>query len=83
MLQGGGDLDFPEEALAAEHGRQLGAQHLDGDLAAVLEVLGEVDGGHATGAEFALDPVAVGECVHKARGCGHFVLRMLPKLRIM
>ena len=43
-------------------------QDLDGDLAAVLEVLGEVDGGHAALAELALEAVAVGEGRGEAGG---------------
>ena len=39
---------------------QLGVQDLDGDLAVVLQVLGEVDGGHAALAELAFEAVAVG-----------------------
>ena len=41
MLEGGGDLDLAEEPLAAEGGRQLGLEQLDGDAPAVLQVLGE------------------------------------------
>jgi hypothetical protein len=61
VLEIGGDLDFGEEAFAADHGAQLGVEHLDGDSSAVLQVLGEVDGCHAARAELPLDPVAVGE----------------------
>ena len=64
MLQLGGGLDLGEEALGAEHGRELGVQHLDGDLAVVLEVLREIDRRHAARAELALDRVAIG------KGCG-------------
>ena len=35
VLQVRGDLDLREEALGAEHGGELGVQHLDGDLAVV------------------------------------------------
>ena len=35
--------------------RELGAQHLDRDLAVVPEVVREIDGRHAAGAELALD----------------------------
>ena len=38
MLQRRGGLDLLHEALGAEHGRQLGLEDLDGDLAVVLEV---------------------------------------------
>ncbi len=61
VLQGGDRLDLAEEPLGADHGGQLGAEHLDGDPAVVPEVLGEVDGGHAALAELPLDAVAVGE----------------------
>ena len=61
MLEPGGDLDLAGEPVGAERGGQLGAQHLDRHLAVVLQVLGEVDGGHAALAELALDAVAVGE----------------------
>ena len=40
---------------------EFGPQHLDGDLAVVLQVLGEVDRGHAARANLPLDGVAVGE----------------------
>ena len=50
-----------EEPLGAEHGGELGPEHLERDLAVVLEVLGEVDGRHAALAELALDAVAVGQ----------------------
>ena len=42
-------------------GGEFGPQDLDGDLAVVLEVVGEIDRGHAAGAELALDAVAVGQ----------------------
>ena len=46
---------------APMRGGELGPEHLDGDLAVVLEVVGEVDRGHAARAELALDAVAVRE----------------------
>ena len=46
---------------APERRGQFGAQHLDRDLAAMLEVFGEVDRRHPTRAELALERVAVGE----------------------
>ena len=61
MLQVGGDLDLGEEPLGAEHGGELGLEDLDGDLAVVLEVVGEIDRRHAALAELALDAVAVGQ----------------------
>ncbi len=52
----------------AQHGRQLGLQDLERDLAIVLEVLGEVHRGHAALAQFPLDAVAVGEAA-LSRSC--------------
>ena len=43
---------------APDHRGQLGLQDLERDLPLVLEVVGEVDGGHATLAEFVFDQVA-------------------------
>ena len=64
MLQVGDGLDLAQEALGADHGGEIGSQHLDGDLATVPEVVGEIDGGHAPLAELPLDTVAVGEGRH-------------------
>ena len=61
MLQVGDGLDLAEEPLGADDGREVGPEDLDGDLALVAEVAGEVDGGHAALAQLALDAVAVGE----------------------
>ena len=61
MLQVGRGPDLAEEPLGADHGGELGPQDLDGDLAVVPQVLGEVNGGHAALAELALDPIAVGQ----------------------
>ena len=61
MLEPGGDLDLAEEALGAERGGQLRPEDLDRDLAAVLQVLGEIHVAMPPTAELALDRVAVGE----------------------
>ena len=61
MLQLRGRLDLAQEPLGAERGAEVGMQHLDRDVAIVLEVVREVDGRHAAGAELALDAVAVGK----------------------
>ena len=39
VLELGGEPDFPKEPLGAEHRGQLGAEHLEGDVAVVLEVV--------------------------------------------
>ena len=59
MLQRRGGLDFHHEAVGADHGGELGLQDLERHLAVVLQVLGQVHGGHAALAELALDQVAV------------------------
>ena len=71
MLQVGGGLDLGEEPLGAEDGGELGVQHLERDLAVVLEVVGEVHRRHAARAELALDAVAVGERGGERQGVGH------------
>jgi len=65
MLQVGGGLDLAEEPLGADDGAELGAEHLDRDAAIMLDVLCQVDGGHAALAEFAFEPVSVGEGIHQ------------------
>ncbi len=62
MLQVRSDLDLVQEALGAEDGGEFGAEDFDGNLAVVLEVVGEVDRGHAAGAQLALDPIAIRKC---------------------
>ena len=47
MLEIGGDLDLGQEALGADDGGELGAEHLDRDVAVVAQVVGEVDRRHA------------------------------------
>ena len=72
MLQARGGLDLGEEAVTADDGAQLGVQDLDGDLAVVLQVFGEVDRGHAALAQLALEAVAVAERGTEAGdGVGH------------
>ena len=59
MLQAGRDLDLAEKAVAAKGRGQLGLQHLHRNLAAVPEVLRQVDGRHAPATELPLEQVAV------------------------
>ena len=61
VLQRRGGLDLPHEPLGAEDGGELGLQHLERHLAVVLQVLRQVDGGHAPLAQLPLDAVAVGQ----------------------
>ena len=78
VLQAGGELDFLEEAVGAERAGDLGPEHLERDLAGMLEVLREVDGRHAAATDLALDRVAVGRAggvFRRARAVGHGFLR--------
>src|ERR1019366_8213888 len=61
VLQGRGGLDLHYKALGAKHRRQLRLQHLERDVAIVLQVVREVHRRHPAGAEFALDGVAAGK----------------------
>src|SRR6185312_10109386 len=84
MLKIGGELDLLEEALGAEDGRELGVEHLDSDLAMVLQILGEIHGRHAAGAEFALDAIAIGQRWGQSSNgvahCFNFALRSANQL---
>ena len=56
----------------ASEGGQLGLQDLQRDLSFVLEVVGQVDGGHAALTEFTVDGVAALEGgVQTGDGIGH------------
>lgn len=61
VLQPGGGSNLGEETFAAERGSQFGEENLDGDVAVMSEVMGEVDGGHPAASEFAHDPIAISE----------------------
>ena len=61
VIQLGGNLDLAEKPVGPDGGRQLGPEHLHRDLAAVLQVVGEIDRCHAAAPELLLDGVAAGE----------------------
>jgi hypothetical protein len=56
-----GDLDLAQESRCADHPGHLRPQDLDSHLTMVLEILGEINNGHATATELALDDIAVGQ----------------------
>ena len=56
-----GDLNFREETLGSDNGSQFRPQDLEGHLAAVLDVVGEVDLGHPAFTYLTLDGVAAFE----------------------
>ncbi len=61
VLEVGGGLDLLHEPLGPEDRGKLRPQYCDGDLAVVLQLVGQVDVCHATFAQVAFDFVAVGE----------------------
>ncbi len=79
VIERGGDLDLAQEPLGAECRGELGSHDFDGYLAAVLQVLGEMDDGHPPRAERALQAVAVGDGLGEALVVGRkHVLNMRP-----
>jgi hypothetical protein len=58
MLEVRGRLDLGQKALGSDDGGQLGLQDLEGDLALVLEVLGQVNRSHPALTDLAIDAVA-------------------------
>ena len=71
MLQPRGGCDSARRSMPDRPPRAP-AEDLDGHLA-VLQVLAEIDRGHAPGAQLPLDMVAAGESGHQTgRRAGHF-----------
>ena len=72
MLQSRRSADLAQEALGAQRRAEVGMQHLDGNVALMLEVVGQIHRGHAAGAEFTLDAISVGErCSEPIEGPVH------------
>ena len=70
--QVGRDLHFAEKPLRSERGGEIRPENFEGNVPVVPEVVGEVDGGHAALAQFAVDPIAVGQCGGESVGVrGH------------
>src|SRR6476620_1384247 len=61
MLELCSHLDFGKETLCTKRSAQVGVQHLDRDVAPVLQVVRQVDSRHPAGAKLALDAIAVAE----------------------
>ena len=59
MIQVGGDLDLGQEPFGTDNRSQLRLQDLEGHLAVVLDVLGQVHGGHPALTQLTLDGIAV------------------------
>ena len=60
VIEARSDVDLAQEALATQYGPEFRPQQLKRHLAAVLEVLSEIDRGHAARADLFLDGIAVG-----------------------
>ena len=77
MLQPGREADLALEPFDAQRGGQLGAKHLDRDVAIVTQVARAPDRGHPPAPELELEPVAIGEGATKAvvRVRRHLVFR--------
>ncbi len=71
VIEPGGQVDLAEEALGTQGSGELRMEQLQGDPPVMLEVLGEVDRGHAAAPELALEHVALTEGSNKARGEVH------------
>jgi hypothetical protein len=65
MDQTGDEVDLALEPFEAKRCPDLGVKHLEGDLSFVLEIVCEVDRGHTTAPELALEAVSIGEGVPK------------------
>ena len=61
MLQIRRRLDLGQEPLGPDDRREFRTQHLERDLSIVLEIDGEVHGGHAASPQLTLDAVAIGD----------------------
>ena len=72
MLQTRGRTNLGAKALAAQRRAEIGVQHFDRDIAIVFDVVREVHGGHAAGAELAIEAVAAakggGEAIVDGQG---------------
>src|SRR4051794_36591890 len=71
MLQIRGYSDFLQEPVSAEYCCELGVENLDGDLAVVFPVVGEIDGRHTTAAELTLDGVGTERALNLFEAISH------------
>ncbi len=61
MAQPRRDLDLAKKPVGAYGASELRIEHLDRDLAAVADVVSEIDGRHPAPADLALDPVTAAD----------------------
>ena len=62
VSQVGYGFDLEEESFCADSLGQLWVEHFHSHLAVVLQILGQIDGGHPSTADLPVDAVAVREC---------------------
>ena len=65
MIEPGGQVDLALEALRPERGRELRVEQLQGHPPIMLQVVSEVDRGHAATPELSLEPVAIRQAACK------------------
>ena len=61
MLEACGELDLEQESRCANGGGDFRSEDFECDSAVVLQVMGQVDHGHAAATELPLDRVLAGE----------------------
>ena len=77
-------LDFSEKPLSADDNRQLGLQDLEGDVAVVLQVLGQINRGHPALTQLTLDGVAALEgCIQTRDRIGHGTLQDQTEVNVI
>jgi hypothetical protein len=62
MIQARSDADLAKKSLGGERLGKLRLEHLDCDVASVLEIMSEEDGRHRSRSELAVESITVGEC---------------------
>ena len=77
-----GNLDLSQETLVPDRRGHLGVEGFYRDFAAVLQVVGQVDDGHASAPKLALDPVTVGESFFQRRCLGLIFADSIANSRI-
>ncbi len=83
MLEVGGGLDLLYEPLGSQHCGEFGTQDFDGDLAVVLQIVGQIHRRHAAFAQVAFDFVAVGEGSRELGGdLGHRLVLVFRQQRL-
>jgi hypothetical protein len=72
MVKARRKVDLAQETLGTDRDGQLGPQDLDRHMAVVLEILRQIDDGHAPATQLMLDGVVFGERGTKGgQGVGH------------